>query len=225
MNKGKAKEIRAKLNALDPASDDFDAEIRGLYEQVMGASAGTSIPSERVYRSVEEALEEVLGQDKDGGLPPEKPKRKPREAIEVPKVRTFKVERKLPVTLKQEEITVRVAEIAKAIEDRSGLEAQTLVLKNQIKSLAQRIGVLDDEIDRIGGVLKTGREERSVEVAVTLDLKNNRYEEVRTDTGEVTVDRALQGSERQGTLFDPNAPQEKNDADTDGEATEGEVTE
>lgn len=219
MNKGKAKEIRAKLNALDPASDGFDAEIRGLYEQVMGAAAGSSIPSERVYKSITEALDEVLGVDEDGGLPPKESKRKPKAEAAPKGVRTFKAERKLPVTLTEEDRLARGAAIGDAVDKRTKLEAEVMVLKAQAKGLMQRVSVLDDEIAHLGDVLKTGVETRNVEVAVTLDLKNGRYEEIRTDTGEVTVDRPLQGNERQGQLALTDGGG-SDDEDTDGEGQE-----
>jgi hypothetical protein len=115
--------------------------------------------------------------------------------------------RMLPVKLTEDELLQRGKIAAEAIEKKASLKDG---LKNAAAVFRGKIKLQDEIINKLSHQISTGEEDREVEVKIKKDHENKRYMEVREDTGEVTVDRAMTPGELQTEIpFTPPTERKK----------------
>ena len=101
---------------------------------------------------------------------------------------TWREWRFLPVALKDDEVRARGEHLADTIYRRRALEAEQAAEK---KAMKEDLDSLDNEIVALAVAVNDRREIRSVEIEVRANLTLGMAEEVRMDTGEITVTRPL----------------------------------
>ena len=103
----------------------------------------------------------------------------------------------LPVKLQDKEIKERgetLAELLRSIGEKEADKAMAAKeASNEIKKLEAEVGVVADAI-------RTGQEDREVEIERRPDYDRNVVEIVRVDTGEVVVTEELKDEDRQTNL-------------------------
>ena len=97
---------------------------------------------------------------------------------------TWREWRFLPVALKDDEVRARGEHLADTIYRRRALEAEQAAEK---KAMKEDLDSLDNEIVALAVAVNDRREIRSVEIEVRANLTLGMAEEVRMDTGEITV--------------------------------------
>lgn len=113
-------------------------------------------------------------------------------------VRKQVVARRLLCTLTPTELQVQGAKLAEACEDiQNETQAQTDI-KAQLKS---KLTSLESHRDSIASVVRRKADYKDVPVNIFHDYTRAIVDEVRTDTGEVLVSRAMTDYERQSKLF------------------------
>jgi hypothetical protein len=105
----------------------------------------------------------------------------------------------LPVKLTDSEHLDRAKKWAKACEELALQLAEADEVKKELKAKEAH---LEEVQRRLQHVVGAGAEPREVLVEAWADFATNKFEEVRTDTGQVINRRALEAHERQGA-FDP----------------------
>jgi hypothetical protein len=103
----------------------------------------------------------------------------------------------LPVKLSDTEIKERgqtLAELLRSIGEKESEKAVTAKeYSNEIKKLEAEVGVVADAI-------RTGQEDREVEIEKRPDYDRNAIDIVRVDTGEVVATNEMTDSDRQSDL-------------------------
>lgn len=105
-------------------------------------------------------------------------------------------DRWLPVTLTENEILERSKALAETLQTKRRVENEKA---NEMRNYGEQLKDLAGEIAKLGQVVATGEESRSV----NCEQRHNegRIEVVRLDTGEVIESREASGDELQNDLF------------------------
>lgn len=120
--------------------------------------------------------------------------------------------RQLRCPLTGAEIAQRAERVAELLADEDQIDADLAASKARFKAKAEEC---QRERRALLGEFRMRSALRNVDCELQLDLEAKRAQWVRTDTGEVLLERALSDEERQGHLFDEPVEGE-------GEGEEGE---
>ena len=108
------------------------------------------------------------------------------------------MQRKLPVTLKREEVEMRARSLASTIKERQDLDEERAAAaanyKEQLKALDKHIGDLSEVV----------RTEQELRVVPCYEQRNDRLgtiEIIRDDTSQTIESRPMTAEERQTVLF------------------------
>jgi len=111
----------------------------------------------------------------------------------------------LPVELTQDELLARGRELASVKDEhtqaQADLEAATEGWKDSKKAMQERIEDHESEMRRIARAIRSGREDRDVDVREEPDFETGIMRTVRADTGDLVQSRGLTEAERQRSLF------------------------
>jgi hypothetical protein len=103
----------------------------------------------------------------------------------------------LPVRLSDNEIKQRGEKLADLLREIGEKESEKSV---ETKKFASAIKELEVEADTVAQAIRSGQEDRDVEIERRPDFKKETVEIIRIDTGEVVVTEALSDSDRQTNL-------------------------
>lgn len=127
------------------------------------------------------------------------------EEVNETRVRKQVVTRRLLCTLTPTELQTQGAKLAEACEDiHNEMQAQTDI-KAQLKS---KLTSLESNRDAIASVVRRKADYKDVPVNIFHDYTRAIVDEIRTDTGEVLVSRAMSDHERQAKLFNDSPDSE-----------------
>jgi hypothetical protein len=112
--------------------------------------------------------------------------------------------RRLPVKLTEAEVMAAAKRLGAIDAEQEGAEGEVEGYKSTIKGLNVRLETLACEARRTARAIRTGVEERDVEVTWEANTKTGVVQEVRQDTHEVIHERKMTGDESQGVLFQEN---------------------
>jgi hypothetical protein len=104
----------------------------------------------------------------------------------------------LPVKLGNDELLIRGRELADACADLADIEGRK---KTAAAAFKEEIEAADALIARLSRIVKDKAEYREVEVREVRNEERMTMDTIRLDTGEVVGSRALQGHERNLSLF------------------------
>lgn len=125
---------------------------------------------------------------------------------------------RLPVELTKEEIFARGKELARTKDAHTAasakLEQAKLAAKSAKEQINSEIKEAEEEMRRLARAIRSGREDRDVEILDKPDFKKGVMNIVRLDTGELVRTRGLTEAERQRSLFKGASPKK-----LEGEAT------
>lgn len=107
------------------------------------------------------------------------------------------VSRVLACTLTDEEQRERGRQLAEAIKAVDECDAAH---ETKRKAMKEELGGLQAEVDRLAGIVREGREDRSVQVRIDYDEARSLVHYTRLDTGELTESRAMTEDEKQRVL-------------------------
>lgn len=113
-------------------------------------------------------------------------------------LRVKKYQKVLPCALTRDEHHKRGIQLAETIEKIGDVERQKKRVADEFKS---QIEDLEREATRLSGIVRSWKEERTVEVEERIDFARNTVAVVRMDTTEVIKERALTLDERQLSLL------------------------
>jgi hypothetical protein len=103
----------------------------------------------------------------------------------------------LPVKLGDKEIKERgeqLAELLRTVGEKESEKAMTA------KEYSNEIKKLEAEVALVADAIRTGQEDREVEIERRPDYDRNAIDIVRKDTGEVVVTEEMKDSDRQSNL-------------------------
>lgn len=105
--------------------------------------------------------------------------------------------KKLPVALMDDEKILFGETLAKKLDELEEAENH----KKQVTSAAkQRVEAIDEEVGRLRGIVRSGKEDREVECRREWDRAKLVVYTIRTDTGEITSTRPMSWDERQQVI-------------------------
>jgi hypothetical protein len=112
---------------------------------------------------------------------------------------------KLPVALEDAEILARGKELARLKDEHTKandeLDQATTAWKSTKERIQGDIDDRDEQMRRVARVIRSGHEDRDVEVLDEPNYKTGVMATVRLDTGELVATRGLTEAERQRSLF------------------------
>lgn len=111
--------------------------------------------------------------------------------------------RLLPVELTLEEVAGKghdLAEVMESIEGAKEAKSADVTLHNR------KIKALEQQGAELSAAIVKSTEDRDVMCNIEGDFASNCVRTVRTDSGEVIDERAMEEAERQGSLIDPERP-------------------
>lgn len=113
------------------------------------------------------------------------------------------VKRTLPCSLTADEYIDRADALAVAALERHeaklALDSAAEAWRERKKELEADLTAKGMEVRRLGRIVRDRKESREVDCAVR--IQGSTYWEIRTDTGEVHIQRAATGEELQASLF------------------------
>lgn len=108
---------------------------------------------------------------------------------------------KLLFTLTKDDIDIRTRELVGAVNDRAEksaeVERKREAAKGLVKTLEAELLGLDKRVNELAQVVRTGQEERVVDVFDMPDAEKFAVNTVRTDTGEIVATRGMSEVERE----------------------------
>lgn len=104
---------------------------------------------------------------------------------------------RLMVRLQEPEVLTRGRELAAAHAARCALDDER---REVAADFRQRLDAADEELARLASAVRTGAEEREVEVRDVHDYRRGVIETLRADTGDIVATRAMRTDERQMPL-------------------------
>ncbi len=107
--------------------------------------------------------------------------------------------KELPVILTPEEISAKGRELAQTHADLAKLQTDQAAQKAEMKKATKE---LEKRIYELAHQIRSGNEERPVEVDFIITDEGDVIKEVRRDTGEIINIRAPQEGERQRGMFE-----------------------
>lgn len=114
--------------------------------------------------------------------------------------------RKLPVRLTDTELLAKSKELAARITELEDVEATK---KSAVAQCKLKSDDLEAEIHDLAKILRTGREDREVEVKELRNDQARTIEVIRIDTGEIVESRPMTIHELQKPLFESEEPKEE----------------
>lgn len=131
------------------------------------------------------------------------------QPVERGQVRTMR----LPVELTRDEIFARGEQIARVKDDhtkaQNELDDATEAWKETKKGIELRVSTCELEMRELARVIRSGLEDRDVEVYDEIDFALQTVFTKRTDSGKVVASRGMTGAERQRQLFKADASKAK----------------
>ncbi len=123
---------------------------------------------------------------------------------------------RLPVALEKDEVLARGKELARLKDEHTkandDLDQASTAWKATKEQIQGRIDDADEQMRRVARVIRSGHEDRDVEVIDEPNYKTGVMASVRLDTGELVGSRGLTEAERQRSLFKGEAkPAAKDD--------------
>jgi hypothetical protein len=115
------------------------------------------------------------------------------------KIITSTTTRQLPVRLTDDELLVFGKKLVKSMRESATAEGARKSENDKRKAAIEKI---EEETQRIAGVVQSGEEVRDVTCEVTKNFDSRTVTVTRTDTGEFVEERIMTEAERQESLFD-----------------------
>lgn len=106
----------------------------------------------------------------------------------------------IPTELTPDQVVPHASHMSVLLREGRELAAEEKAARARFKARREKI---DEDLEKVGGIVERGIEERGVEVEVHASYGDGKAREIRTDTGAVMSTRALSDAERQEHLFPP----------------------
>lgn len=120
--------------------------------------------------------------------------------------------RTLPVKLKDDEWDAKAKRLADISDEIQSVDSEVERIKSTIKEIKARKESLAAEAKQVARVVRTGCEDREVDVMIEVEEATKTVYERREDTNEVIRERGLTAQEAQVAMFGPEQPQPGDDA-------------